>query len=93
VGHRAQHRNPRHHDDAAMFGGREQALRSELPMRKRGFLPGKGGDVFAGIAQRAQRLAFGQRDRLVEFKGPGHRWADVEESTTKIGHSAVEWRF
>ena len=42
-------------------------------MRQSGFSPGQGYDVIGRITQGAQRFAFGELDRIVEFAGLGHR--------------------
>jgi len=41
-------------------------------MRQRGFPLGQRRDVVGRVAQRAERLAFGERDRLVELLGLEH---------------------
>jgi hypothetical protein len=48
-------------------------LRRQLPRRQALHRFGKRNDMIARIAQGAQRLAVGKRNRFVEFQGPGHK--------------------
>ena len=60
-----------HHDLAAYLCRRDQAGHCGLPVFLHGLARRQRNDVIGGIAQRAQRLAFGELDWLVEFQGPG----------------------
>ena len=62
---------------AAMFGSREQALRGELPMRKRGFLR----NVFAGNHSRHFDL----------IGGGDHPWS-IELVSVTFGHVSGGFR-
>jgi len=70
----SQNGNLRHYNGAAAFlGSLQQAARCNPPVILLGFLLWKAGDVLARITQGAQSFAFGERNWLVEFEGPGHR--------------------
>ena len=80
---RAQHSDPRVHQEVPAFRGTDQAVNRGLPFPGLLFGLGQLGDVGGGVLERDQLAAAGKRDRLVEMPGPALRGAHWHRQSTR----------
>jgi hypothetical protein len=67
---RPQHGNAGHHNNAALFGGRDQAFHGNLPMLALGFGRWQRKDINAGVAEGSEFATVAGRNRIKKMAGP-----------------------